>query len=297
MLRTDLAQEARELWAEEEGGGLPPGVTAETAEEEGTEVETLTVASPEGAAALGKPEGVYVTLTPGALLRREEGAFDRAALTLGRQLRRLLGLAPEAAVLAVGLGNEAVTPDSLGPRAMRHVLATRHLKEALPETFGAFRRVAVLETGVLGNTGLESAELVRAVTEKLKPDAVIAVDALASRRLGRVCRTVQLTDTGIVPGAGVGNRRAALNRETLGIPVLALGVPTVVDAATLAADLTARAGMGRPAPADFGGHAAEMILTPREIDERVARAARLLGYGINLALHDLSPADVTALIG
>ena len=297
MLRTDLAQEARELWAEAEGGGLPPGVTAESAREAGTEVERLTVASPEGAKALGKPEGVYVTLTPNALLRREEGAFETAAATLGRQLRSLLGLSPEAAVLVVGLGNEAVTPDSLGPRTMRHVLATRHLKEALPETFGAFRRVAVLETGVLGNTGLESAELVRAVTEKLRPDAVIAVDALASRKLGRVCRTVQLTDTGIIPGAGVGNRRAALNRETLGIPVLALGVPTVVDAATLAADLTARAGMGRPAPEDFGRHAFEMILTPREIDERIARAARLLGYGIDLALHDLSPADVTALVG
>ena len=297
MLRTDLAQEARELWAEAEGGGLPPGVTAESAREAGTEVERLTVASPEGAKALGKPEGIYVTLTPHALLRREEGAFETAAATLGRQLRSLLGLSPEAAVLVVGLGNEAVTPDSLGPRTMRHVLATRHLKEALPETFGAFRRVAVLETGVLGNTGLESAELVRAVTEKLRPDAVIAVDALASRKLGRVCRTVQLTDTGIIPGAGVGNRRAALNRETLGIPVLALGVPTVVDAATLAADLTARAGMGRPAPEDFGRHAFEMILTPREIDERIARAARLLGYGIDLALHDLSPADVTALVG
>ena len=297
MLRTDLAQEARELWAEAEGGGLPPGVTAESAREAGTEVERLIVASPEGAKALGKPEGIYVTLTPHALLRREEGAFETAAATLGRQLRSLLGLSPEAAVLVVGLGNEAVTPDSLGPRTMRHVLATRHLKEALPETFGAFRRVAVLETGVLGNTGLESAELVRAVTEKLRPDAVIAVDALASRKLGRVCRTVQLTDTGIIPGAGVGNRRAALNRETLGIPVLALGVPTVVDAATLAADLTARAGMGRPAPEDFGRHAFEMILTPREIDERIARAARLLGYGIDLALHDLSPADVTALVG
>ena len=297
MLRTDLAQEARELWAEAEGGGLPPGVTAESAREAGTEVERLTVASPEGAKALGKPEGIYVTLTPHALLRREEEAFETAAATLGRQLRSLLGLSPEAAVLVVGLGNEAVTPDSLGPRTMRHVLATRHLKEALPETFGAFRRVAVLETGVLGNTGLESAELVRAVTEKLRPDAVIAVDALASRKLGRVCRTVQLTDTGIIPGAGVGNRRAALNRETLGIPVLALGVPTVVDAATLAADLTARAGMGRPAPEDFGRHAFEMILTPREIDERIARAARLLGYGIDLALHDLSPADVTALVG
>ena len=297
MLRTDLAQEARELWAEAEGGGLPPGVTAESAREAGTEVERLIVASPEGAKALGKPEGIYVTLTPHALLRREEGAFETAAATLGRQLRSLLGLSPEAAVLVVGLGNEAVTPDSLGPRTMRHVLATRHLKEALPETFGAFRRVAVLETGVLGNTGLESAELVRAVTEKLRPDAVIAVDALAYRKLGRVCRTVQLTDTGIIPGAGVGNRRAALNRETLGIPVLALGVPTVVDAATLAADLTARAGMGRPAPEDFGRHAFEMILTPREIDERIARAARLLGYGIDLALHDLSPADVTALVG
>ena len=158
--------------------------------------------------------------------------------------------------------------------------------------------MAVLETGVLGNTGLESAELVRAVTEKLRPDAVIAVDALASRKLGRVCRTVQLTDTGIIPGAGVGNRRAALNRETLGIPVLALGVPTVVDTATLAADLTARAGMGRPAPEDFGRHAFEMILTPREIDAQAAEISRLIGYGLILCLQPgLSIEDLDLLLG
>jgi spore protease len=177
------------------------------------------------------------------------------------------------------------------------VLATRHLVSALPETFGAFRRVAVLETGVLGNTGMESAELVRAVAEKLRPDAVIAVDALASRRLGRVCRTVQLTDTGVAPGSGVGNARRELSLGTLGVPVVGLGVPTVVDAATLAADLTELSGLGEVSAEDFGEYGAGMMVTPREIDQQIALMARLLGYGIDLALHDLSVSDVTALVG
>ena len=298
MKRTDLALEARELWREREPESpLPEGVESRTEEMSGSTVDTLRIASEAGARALGKRRGNYVTLFPEAFLRREEGAFEDAALLLGRQLRALLRLPEEASVLVAGLGNEAVTPDSLGPRTLRHVLATRHLVDALPQTFGAFRRVAVLETGVLGNTGMESAELVKAVAEKLRPDALIAVDALASRRLGRICRTVQLTDTGIVPGSGVGNRREELSRETLGIPVVALGVPTVVDAGTLAADLTELAGMGQARAEDFGQYGREMIVTPREIDEKLAEIARLLGYGIDLALHEISAADVTALIG
>ncbi len=298
MKRTDLALEARELWREREPRSpLPAGVENRREEAEGSTVDTLRIGSEAGAAALGKRQGTYITLVPESFLRREEGAFEAAARLLGHKLRELLRLPAEAAVLVAGLGNEAVTPDSLGPRTLRHVLATRHLVDALPQTFGAFRRVAVLETGVLGNTGMESAELVKAVTGKLKPDAVIAVDALASRRLGRICRTVQLTDTGIVPGSGVGNRREELSRETLGIPVISLGVPTVVDAGTLAADLTELAGMGEVQAEDFGQYGREMIVTPREIDEKMAEIARLLGYGIDLALHELSVAEITALIG
>ncbi len=298
MKRTDLALEARELWREKDGQtALPPGVEGETRTEAGCTLETLRVRSKEGAETLGKPEGNYVTVFPEAFLRREEGAFEAAAALLGRELRALLGLTAGASVLVAGLGNEAITPDSLGPRTLRHVLATRHLVSALPETFGAFRKVAVMATGVLGNTGMESAELVRAAAEKLRPDAVIAVDALASRRLGRVCRTVQLTDTGIAPGSGVGNARRELSRETLGMPVVGLGVPTVVDAATLAADLTELSGRGEAAPEDFGEYGAGMMVTPREIDQQISLMARLLGYGIDLALHDLSCADVTALVG
>ena len=297
MKRTDMALEARELWQETGAAALPPGVAGETREEAGCTVETIRVLNREGAEALGKPEGTYLTLFPEAFLRREEGAFEKAAALLGKLLRSLLALGPEASVLVAGLGNMAVTPDSLGPRTMRHVLATRHLVASLPETFGAFRSVAVLETGVLGNTGMESAELVKAVAEKLKPDAVIAVDALASRRLGRICRALQLTDTGVVPGSGVGNARSELSRATLGVPVVGLGVPTVVDAATLASDLAELAGLGEFGAADFGEYGAGMMVTPREIDGQTEMLARLLGYGIDLALHDLSVGDVTALAG
>ena len=259
MKRTDLALEARELWREKTSSALPPGAETETREEGGSTLEALAVTSDEAAAALGKGVGKYITIFPEALLRREEGAFEKAADLLGRELRALLGLAEGASVLVAGLGNEAITPDSLGPRTLRHVLATRHLVASLPETFGAFRRVAALATGVLGNTGMETAELVKAVTEKLRPDAVIAVDALAARRLGRVCRTVQLTDTGIAPGSGVGNARRELSRGTLGVPVVGLGVPTVVDAATLASDLTERAGLGEVRAEDFGEYGTGMI--------------------------------------
>lgn len=294
-IRTDLAWECRELWQEQQGQPLPAGVRGETRRRDGCTVEALEVENEAGAAALGKPPGRYLTLFPEALLQREPEAFARTAALLGELLRELLPSG--GSVLVVGLGNSAITPDELGPRTLRHVLATRHLTEALPE-FRDFRPVAALTTGVLGDTGMESAELVRAVAEKLRPAAVVAVDALASRRLGRVCRTVQLTDTGISPGSGVGNRRLALCRESLGVPVVGLGVPTVVDAGTLAADLTAGAGLGSPQPEDFGPDGQTMIVTPREIDQRLQEVSRLLGYAIDLALHpQLTCEDITALMG
>ncbi|MBR4425199.1 MAG: GPR endopeptidase, partial [Oscillospiraceae bacterium] len=189
-----------------------------------------------------------------------------------------------------------ITPDAVGPCTLDHVLATRHLKAQLPEDFAAFRPVSALCTGVLGTTGIESGDLVRSVCDALRPDCVIAVDALASRSAARLCRTVQLSDTGIVPGSGVGNARLALDRETLGVRVLSLGFPTVVDAATLTLDLAGQAGASL-SPEDFGPLGG-LIVTPRDIDRNVRDMGRLLGYGLNLALHPgLSVEDVDLLTG
>ena len=157
--------------------------------------------------------------------------------------------------------------------------------EQLPEQFGAYRRVAAVAAGVLGTTGVESGELTGALCKKLRPDLVIAVDALASRSLARVCTTVQIADTGITPGSGVGNARAALNEETLGVPVLAIGVPTVVDGATLAADIVEEAGKGTLEPEALRGHDGGVFVTPRDIDERVADLSKVIGYAITLALQ------------
>jgi spore protease len=296
--RTDLAAEARDLWRESAGAGvLPDGVAADTETVGGYTVETLRVLDERGAEALGKPVGTYITVELGELLAKEEGAFARGAELLASRLRSLLGPDRNADVLVAGLGNSAITPDDLGPRSADYVLATRHLTESLPEHFGFLRRVSVVKTGVCGVTGVESAEMVRALVSALRPSAVIAVDALASRRLGRVCRTVQLSDAGIIPGSGVGNSRAELSLRTLSVPVIAVGVPTVVDAATLAADLAEMANIGKFDSEDFGSFGRSMIVTPREIDARIEDISKLIGYALNLALQDeLSVADITQLL-
>jgi len=288
--RTDLALEAKELWQESASQQTKlEGVEAREDNREGFHVDTVRVLDRRGEQALGKPAGTYVTLTLDGLKRRGEDAFGRAARAIAGQLRPLLGnLAEDAPVLVAGLGNRAITPDAIGPLVHQHTMVTRHLVEQIPEHFGSFRPVASLSAGVLGTTGVESGALIRAVCDAIRPACVIAVDALASRSLHRVCRTVQLADTGIVPGSGVGNHRKALNRETLGIPVIAVGVPTVVDGATLAMDL-----MGHEEPPELAKGVENLMVTPRDIDSQVSDLAKVVGFGINLALHDgLSVEDV-----
>lgn len=295
-IRTDLALEARELWRERERAEELPGVRVTESSRAGFPVTTVEVLDAAGAAALGKAPGRYVTLELDALLRREQDAFPRAATALAEELRALLPLDEGQSCLVVGLGNREITPDAVGPCTLDHVLATRHLKTQLPGDFAAFRPVSALCTGVLGTTGIESGDLVRSVCAALRPDCVIAVDALASRSAARLCRTVQLSDTGIVPGSGVGNARLALDRETLGRPVLSLGFPTVVDAATLTLDLAGQAGAAL-SPETFGPLGG-LIVTPRDIDRNVRDMGRLLGYGLNLALHPgLRVEDVDLLTG
>ena len=284
--RTDLALEAKELWTESaEKETKLEGVRARDSLREGYQVTTVDILDEQGASSLGKPVGSYVTVQLDALARREEDAFGRAARAIAAELNGLLKLPEEATCLVVGLGNRAITPDAIGPGVADHTMVTRHLVEQAPEHFGSFRPVAALAAGVLGTTGVESGELVKEVAEKIRPGCIIAVDALASRSMDRVCTTVQLANTGIVPGSGVGNHRAALNRETLGVPVIAVGVPTVVDAGTLAADILAEAGQEGLDPEALAGAGEGLMVTPRDIDQRVADLVKVIGYGINLALQ------------
>ena len=284
--RTDLALEAAQLWQESAGeAGTLPGVESEESTREGYPVTTVRIRDEAGARALGKPVGTYVTLELDGLARREEDAFGRAARALAAELGALLGLAPGAPALVVGLGNRAITPDAIGPKTVEYTLVTRHLVAGAPEHFAAFRPVAALAAGVLGTTGVESGELARAVAERIRPGCIIAVDALASRSLKRVCRTVQLSDTGISPGSGVGNHRHALDRSTLGVPVLAVGVPTVVDAATLAADVLSEAGGADLDPEALSGAGEGLIVTPKDIDAQMTDLSKVLGYAITLALQ------------
>lgn len=279
--RTDLAMEARELWQESAGETTRlAGVEAEEGLREGIPVTAVHILNQEGERALGKPQGNYVTLTMEGVANRAEDIFGRAVRAVAAELRQLLrGVPGNGLALVVGLGNREVTPDAIGPQVYGHTLATRHLVRQMPEAFGQLRPVAALAAEVLGSTGVESGEVVQAVCREIRPACVIAVDALASRSLERLCRTVQLADTGITPGSGVGNHRVGLSRETLGVPVLAVGVPTVVDAATLAADLT-----GADEPPSLG-RGRDLLVTPKDIDSQVADLAKIIGYGINLALQ------------
>ena len=291
--RTDLALEARQLCAQ---SAELPGVSSRESVREGFAVTTVQVLDEEGARILGKPVGRYVTLELDGLLRRETDAFPRAVHALAAELEALLPPEPKAPALVVGLGNRAITPDLLGPLTLEHTLVTRHLVAGAPEHFGAFRPVSAIAPGVLSTTGMESAEAAAAVAAAVRPDCVLVVDALASRSLSRVCRTVQLSDTGITPGSGVGNHRMALTRESLGVPVLSIGVPTVVDGATLALDILAQAGREELDPEALGGQGADVFVTPREIDTQTADLAKVIGYGLSLALNPQLTVDDLMLL-
>lgn len=284
--RTDLAMESLEMSRRgAQDAGALPGVRSRERQVEGFPVTSVEILDEQGAARIGKPAGTYETLCLDALMRREEDAFPRACRALAGLTRGLLPERADGPALVIGLGNRQITPDAVGPRAADYIIATRHLTAQAPEYFASWRPVSALAPGVLGQTGVEAGELLAAVAKAVQPSVILAVDALAAGSLTRLSRTVQLTNAGIVPGSGVQNARAALNEQTLGVPVVALGVPTVVDGATLCAELTG----GKAAPPD----AAPLIVTTRDIDREVADVSRLIGYALNLALQpDLSPEDI-----
>ena len=293
--RTDLALEARELWQESAGKTTRlTGVKAVKRKQEGYPVTRVDILDSRGEEALGKPRGSYLTVDLTTFWQRKSDFFQRAVRAVGTPLKELLPT--EGPVLVVGLGNRAMTPDAVGPLAADHVLVTRHLISAMPRQFSGFRPVSVLRSGVLGTTGVESAEAVRGLASEVKPACVIAVDALASRRVGRVCAAVQLSDTGIIPGSGVGNHSHPLNAETLGVPVIAIGVPTVVDSATLAADLLEETGVTDYDEEKLRASRQNLMVTPRDIDQQVRDLGKVIGYGINWALQDLDIDEMNALL-
>lgn len=302
-IRTDLAMEARELHPS------LPGVTEETEEREGVSISRIMLTTDDAAKRLEKRRGRYVTLDAPELTDRPLDLFERVSRTLADELTHLMeGLGACENVLVVGLGNRAITPDSLGPRVVESVYVTRHIKQYLPDALpGPVRAVSAVAPGVLGVTGVETMEIVRGVVEHCRPDLVIAVDSLASRRAARISTTVQLTDTGISPGAGVGNNRTGLDRETLGVPVIAIGVPLVVFATTISQDtislIADETGLHNDeerlkelAAKVIAEHIGELIVTPKEIDSIVADMTRIVADGINMALFGADYGEVRMLV-
>ena len=286
--RTDLAVEAIE---NHKTAAALPHVRQSDRTLEGFAVHEVRILSEDAAREIGKPQGRYLTLELDALIRREEDAFPRACKALSTLLRELLPHPNDGPVLIAGLGNRMITPDAIGPQTADHVIATRHLVAQSPAIFADWRPVSALAPGVLGQTGVETGEVICGVLDRVRPAAVIAVDALAAGRLSRLLRTVQLADTGITPGAGVGNARAALNEETLGVPVIAVGVPTVVDGETLAHEISSQ--LGQPACEALDDLSQPVMITTRDIDREVADISRMIGYAVNMALHPhLSVADI-----
>lgn len=286
--RTDLAVEAIE---NHKSAAALPHVRQSDRMLEGFAIHEVRILSEDAAREIGKPQGRYLTLELDALIRREEDAFPRACKALSTLLRELLPRPNDGPVLIAGLGNRMITPDAIGPQTADHVIATRHLVAQSPAIFADWRPVSALAPGVLGQTGVETGEVICGVLDRVRPAAVIAVDALAAGRLSRLLRTVQLADTGITPGAGVGNARAALNKETLGVPVIAVGVPTVVDGATLAHEISSQ--LGQPDCEALDDLSQPVMITTRDIDREVADISRMIGYAVNMALHPhLSVADI-----
>lgn len=286
--RTDLAVEAIE---NHKTAAALPHVRQSDRTLEGFAVHEVRILSEDAAREIGKPQGRYLTLELDALIRREEDAFPRACKALSTLLRELLPHPNDGPVLIAGLGNRMITPDAIGPQTADHVIATRHLVAQSPAIFADWRPVSALAPGVLGQTGVETGEVICGVLDRVRPAAVIAVDALAAGRLSRLLHTVQLADTGITPGAGVRNTRAALNKETLGVPVIAVGVPTVVDGATLAHEISSQ--LGQPACEALDDLSQPVMITTRDIDREVADISRMIGYAVNMALHPhLSVADI-----
>ncbi len=294
---TDLALEVHELHGDDSG------ITVEETEISGIKISVARVSAGKGEKISGKSAGDYINIHIGEIWLTDSRGFNEAAMIIANRLSALLPKG-EGCVLVVGLGNMDITPDSLGPQTSKKLLVTRHIKNLdynLYNTAG-FGCLSTLFPGVLGQTGIESAEIIKSAVDSTKPKCVILVDSLASRRLSRLGTTVQISNNGISPGGGVFNKRLELNSSLLGVPVISLGVPMVVDGATLAHDLLEEhIGDSRKDFVDviekiFGGRGREIFVTPKEIDKIAKIMSKLLSTALNVAVHNLKIEEINEYI-
>ncbi|MCR8631460.1 GPR endopeptidase [Paenibacillus radicis (ex Xue et al. 2023)] len=316
-VRTDLALEAHNLASP--AGEVIPGVLTSSENIDGIRISKTDITTQEGALAIGKLPGHYITIEVPELRKKDSNLQDRVATVFAREFEAFLAklnISPMGKVLIIGLGNWNVTPDALGPIVVENVMVTRHYFELMPgEVSPGYRPVSAVAPGVLGTTGIETGEIVQGIVEKSKPDLVIAIDALASRSLERVNTTIQIADTGIHPGSGIGNKRKGLTIDTLGVPVIAIGVPTVVYASTIVNNTidmmrthfqqqTANTAQILGLLDDMEeqerlelvrevlspiGH--DLLVTPKEIDEFIEDVANIIASGLNAALHEAVDVD------
>ncbi|MGN0766532.1 MAG: GPR endopeptidase [Christensenellales bacterium] len=300
---TDLALESREMNPRIDG-------VEEINEKDGEiSITRIKITADEAAKKLDKQKGSYITLDAPELVSRPLDLFEAMSKCLCKEIKLMIPkLGENASIMIAGLGNRMITPDSLGPRVAEQVYVTRHITEYMPDAMDhPLRSVCSVAPGVLGVTGVETSEIVRGIVEHVKPDLIIAIDSLAARRASRISTMIQLTDTGISPGSGVGNARAGLTLESLGVPVMAIGVPLVVYASTVAQDtielMADETGLHNDeerlkalAEKVISEHMGPMIMTPKDIDSMVGDMSRIIADGINLAIHDMNYDEVKALI-
>lgn len=297
-VRTDLAVEARAYSAEK--GDTSDGIITASYEKSGLIIEELIITNETGSRTLSKPCGRYVTVNAGKIWSYDRQAFDNAAEVTAGIIRSFI---PErGSCLFCGMGNAGITADAFGPLAAENFIVTNHIKSSDPDLFSSLglRQTMCAVPGVLAKTGIEGAKIIEGIIKRARPDFAIVADALASRKLSRLGTTIQICDSGISPGSGVNNARSALSRESLGIPVIAIGVPTVVDAQTLALDILSDAAQKSENPESFSDaekllaeNPSAFFVTPKDTDHIVRDAAKLVAFSVNLALHnDMTTAEI-----
>ncbi len=292
-IRTDLAEELRgeAITAEaKKHTGELDGIVYREKMKENIRISTLKIETKEGEKRLGKPRGNYITISFPTAANLGYGEFLTLCDIVAEELGMLCG--EKKRVLVCGIGNDAFAADALGVIAARHVLVTHHLKGMMSPYMDAFADISAVTPGIMAKTGMESAELVKSAVKTIKPDVVIAMDALAARDTERLARTIQLSDTGLAPGSGIGNHREALDERTLGVPVIAIGVPTVVDTATLVYDALAGKEPDKHTMEKLTG----FFVAPKEIDVIAENLGKLIGYAINRAFHGDFPYEEMAMM-
>lgn len=310
-INVDLAIEAHDIVRGELGTEIP-GAVVDRHKFPNAAVTTVKVVEERAAQMMGKPVGTYITIEAPAIRDNNRIAQKEVAEVLAQQLSSLFSLPDNANVLIVGLGNWQATPDSLGPKVVEQTIVTRHLYRYAPEELkGGMRSVSAMAPGVLGITGIESAEIIKGVVEKIQPELIIAIDALAAGSVDRIGTTIQIADTGVSPGSGIGNKRTGINRETMGVLTIAIGVPTVVNAAIIAQITIERfleklqtnpmlnkvqqsvmpdytQGVINDILSPFGGN---LMVTPKEVDSLILDTSKIVAGGISMALHPAISAE------